>query len=236
MEWYDRQGHPTGPGRGGVKARLDELTAVEKAHVRLRSLAARIEASDARVGEALDAIFGAAGDTNLYRAGAGVLKTDGGSAAMVMRPPRPARLVPLHGEDDLIGYARQEYVAGRIEVEGFEAALDHIFAGGRGCTEFPYLPALSGGQASADKACPHGAPERKLLMTILTEAQDVTDSILDLVARCVENRFSEPGPMPTEDFIDRLCDDYAEGWDIERLDTPAVTKIMMHARSVRRDL
>jgi hypothetical protein len=74
-----------------------------------------------------------------------------------------------------------------------------------------------------------------MTIRLLLQAQDVTDHILVLVANCVEDRFAE-GPIPTEDFIDRLCDDYAEGWDIEILDSPAVRKIMRHARAVRREL
>ncbi len=46
-------------------------------------------------------------------------------------------------EDDLIACARQEYIEGRIEADEFEAALDHIFAGGRGCAAFPYLPVFA---------------------------------------------------------------------------------------------
>jgi hypothetical protein len=44
--------------------------------------------------------------------------------------------------------------------------------------------------------------------------------------------------IPTEDFIDRLCDNYlqAEGFDIESYDCPAVRKLMRHARQAKREL
>jgi hypothetical protein len=69
----------------------------------------------------------------------------------------------------------------------------------------------------------------------LVTAEDVTDEILGAVAQAVE-WFEGEATMPVEDFIDRLCGTYAEGWDIEQLDTPAVRKIMKHARKVRREL
>lgn len=74
---------------------------------------------------------------------------------------------------------------------------------------------------------------------VLFAAQDVTDHMLVLVVNCVEDRFPpDAGPMPVEDFIDRLCDDYlnGEGWDIEKLDSPAVRKIMRHARRTRQEM
>lgn len=74
-----------------------------------------------------------------------------------------------------------------------------------------------------------------LTMKILVNANDVTDHMLVLVVNTVE--WFMDGPMPTDDFIDRLCKDYlnGEGWDIEDLDTPAVRKIMRHARQAKRD-
>lgn len=74
-------------------------------------------------------------------------------------------------------------------------------------------------------------------LRMLEHANEVSAHILVLVANCVEDRFNE-GPIPEGDFIDRLCDDYgnADGWDIDNLDTPAVRKIMRHARKVRREM
>ncbi len=59
-------------------------------------------------------------------------------------PPARTRLVPVYRTDDLLRCARDEYVAGRIDVDEFEAAVDHILTGGRGCAEFSYLPRLPG--------------------------------------------------------------------------------------------
>ncbi len=71
----------------------------------------------------------------------------------------------------------------------------------------------------------------------LEKAQDVTEHMLVLVVNTVEDRFTE-GPIDTDEFIDRLCDSYliAEGWDIKDLNTPAVRKIMRHARDVQREM
>ncbi len=55
-------------------------------------------------------------------------------------PPARTRLVPIYGTDDLLRCAQAEFIADRIDVNEFEAALDHILAGGRGCEAFPYLP------------------------------------------------------------------------------------------------
>lgn len=74
-------------------------------------------------------------------------------------------------------------------------------------------------------------------LRLLVKAEDVTDHILVLVANVVEDRYPE-GPIPEDAFIDWLCDDYAyaDGWDIENLNTPAVRKIMRHARQVQREM
>lgn len=47
---------------------------------------------------------------------------------------------PPGGPDELTLIARQQYVAGRIELDEFERALEHILRGGLGTPEFPYLP------------------------------------------------------------------------------------------------
>lgn len=74
-------------------------------------------------------------------------------------------------------------------------------------------------------------------MKVLVRAADVTDHILVHVGSCVDDWFPD-GPLPEDDFIDRLCRGYGngEGWDIENLDTPAVRKIMRHARQARREM
>jgi hypothetical protein len=71
---------------------------------------------------------------------------------------------------------------------------------------------------------------------VLSAAHEVDDHVLVLVTNCVEDRFPPDEAMPTDEFIDRLCESYAEGWDIEQLDTPAVRKIMRHARAIRREM
>lgn len=52
-------------------------------------------------------------------------------------PPRWVKSQPT--TDDLIAAARAEYVAGRIEVEDLEAALDHVYGGGLPTGRFAYL-------------------------------------------------------------------------------------------------
>lgn len=71
---------------------------------------------------------------------------------------------------------------------------------------------------------------------ILKLASEVDEAILAAVAQCAEERFPPGTTMPVDEFIDRLCDDYARGWDIEEYDCPAARKIMRHARSVRREM
>lgn len=70
-------------------------------------------------------------------------------------------------------------------------------------------------------------------LIILFAADDVTNEILASVEDCVD--WFEEGPMPTEEFIDRLCQSYGDGWDIEAYDSPAVRKIMRVARQSKRD-
>lgn len=69
---------------------------------------------------------------------------------------------------------------------------------------------------------------------ILVEADDVTPDVLRAVEETLD-WFNDDSPLPVEEFIDRLCDSYADGWDIEDYSTPAVRKIMRHARKIRRD-
>lgn len=42
--------------------------------------------------------------------------------------------------DDTLEYARRAYLNGEIEVDEFEAAVDHVLRGGLGNEQFPYLP------------------------------------------------------------------------------------------------
>lgn len=74
---------------------------------------------------------------------------------------------------------------------------------------------------------------------VITKAEDVTDHLLVLVVNCVEDWFPpEQGAFAEDEFIDRLCVDYlnTEGFEIEQLDTPAVRKIIRHARRTQRDM
>lgn len=66
---------------------------------------------------------------------------------------------------------------------------------------------------------------------ILSSADDVTEEILCDVEDALG--WFEGERLRTEDFIDRLCKSYAEGWDIESYDNAAVRKIMRHARKTR---
>ena len=74
-------------------------------------------------------------------------------------------------------------------------------------------------------------------MKLIERADDVTTGMLTVVANCVDDYYIDSGIPPVDEFIDRLCDEYgnADGWDIENLDTPAVRKIMRHARSSWRE-
>ena len=68
---------------------------------------------------------------------------------------------------------------------------------------------------------------------ILVEAADVTPDIEAAIDQTVD--WFEDSPMPTAEFIDKLCDIYADGWDIESYDNAAVRKIMRIARDVKRE-
>lgn len=68
---------------------------------------------------------------------------------------------------------------------------------------------------------------------LLTEATDITPDIEQAVEETVD--WFDGEPMPTEAFIDRLCDTYADGWDIESYDNGAARKIMGLARKIRRE-
>jgi hypothetical protein len=68
---------------------------------------------------------------------------------------------------------------------------------------------------------------------VLTEAADVTAEVEAAVRECVD--WFTDGPMSVEDFIDRLCDDYGIGWELEKYDCPAARKIMRIARVEKRE-
>lgn len=71
------------------------------------------------------------------------------------------------------------------------------------------------------------------LPRVLTTEDDVTSEIRECIAEAVD-WFDDERSMPTEAFIDRLCD-YAFGWDIESYDNEAVRLIMRLARAERRE-
>lgn len=65
-------------------------------------------------------------------------------------------------------------------------------------------------------------------------ADDVDAEVLAAVEEAVE--WFMDRPLNTDEFLDRLCDSPGTtGWDIEQVDTPAVRKIMRHARAIKRD-
>lgn len=71
-------------------------------------------------------------------------------------------------------------------------------------------------------------------MKILEAADDVTPEIEQHVRDTVDWFEDEP-TMPTDEFIDRLCNTYGgEGWDLESYDNPAARKIMRIARQEKR--
>lgn len=73
---------------------------------------------------------------------------------------------------------------------------------------------------------------------LLEAAEDVTDEMLGWVDDLVEGWYQpETEPLVTEDFIDDFCQKYLPApYDIERLDTPAVAKIMRRARQTRKEM
>ena len=68
---------------------------------------------------------------------------------------------------------------------------------------------------------------------ILVTAEDVTPDVRAVIPEAVD-WFDDERSMPTEAFIDRLCDSYGSGWDIESYDNEAVRLIMRLAREERR--
>ena len=70
-------------------------------------------------------------------------------------------------------------------------------------------------------------------LRVLHEAADVDDEVLASVVDCLDF-FDDRRLLPVEEFIDCLCNTYADGWDIESYDCPAVGKIMRYARAMRR--
>ncbi len=69
---------------------------------------------------------------------------------------------------------------------------------------------------------------------MLVSASDVTDDIL-VYAENVVDWFQDGEPMPTEEFLDRLCDDFGGNtFDLDSYDNAAARKIMRHARAFRR--
>lgn len=75
---------------------------------------------------------------------------------------------------------------------------------------------------------------------LLEEAGDVDEEILAAIENCLD-WFPEGEPMPTEEFIDRLCKTYGSpsfdkpGFDLDQYDNPAARKIMREARRMRRE-
>lgn len=68
-------------------------------------------------------------------------------------------------------------------------------------------------------------------LVILTEADQIDDAIVAAIEDCLD--WFEGEPLRTQEFIDRLCQSYADGWDIESYDNAATRLIMRIARSMR---
>lgn len=67
---------------------------------------------------------------------------------------------------------------------------------------------------------------------VLVSAEDVTPEIEAAIIETL-GWFEDEARLSTQEFIDRLCDTYADTWDIESYDNPAVRKIMRIAREAR---
>lgn len=73
-----------------------------------------------------------------------------------------------------------------------------------------------------------GVDELKILVTV--------DDLPDNINRAIEETlgwFDDEPRLNGEEFIDRLCKTYADGWDIESYDNPAVREILKRARKLR---
>jgi hypothetical protein len=68
---------------------------------------------------------------------------------------------------------------------------------------------------------------------MLTTRADITADVVHEIESTVDWFDDEP-TMPTEAFIDRLCDRYAE-FDLANYDNEAAREIMRIARKIRRD-
>jgi hypothetical protein len=68
---------------------------------------------------------------------------------------------------------------------------------------------------------------------ILTTCDDITADVVAEIESTVDWFDDEPS-MPTEAFIDRLCDRYAK-FDVTNYDNEAAREIMRIARTIRRN-
>ena len=67
---------------------------------------------------------------------------------------------------------------------------------------------------------------------ILQTAADARDVVTDDMIEETLSWF-DGERLSTETFIDRLCHDHGDGWDIENYACPAVAEIMRRARKMR---
>jgi hypothetical protein len=72
-------------------------------------------------------------------------------------------------------------------------------------------------------------------LTIL-KTKDQADAFVseELISEALDWFDGEPR-MATEEFIDRLCNAYATGWDLESYDNEAARSIMKRARKMRKE-
>jgi hypothetical protein len=69
---------------------------------------------------------------------------------------------------------------------------------------------------------------------IITTAEEANALVSDDLIDAALGWFEDERGIPSEEFIDRLCDS-ADGWDLDNYDNAAARRILERARKIKKD-
>ena len=68
----------------------------------------------------------------------------------------------------------------------------------------------------------------------LTTSEQADEYVSDDLLSEVLDWFEDERGVPAREFIDRLCETYADGWDLDSYYNPAANRILTRARILKR--
>lgn len=74
-----------------------------------------------------------------------------------------------------------------------------------------------------------------MTLRTITTAEEADALVSDELLGEVLDWFQDERGVPAERFIDRLCDTYADGWELDNYGNAAARRILSRARKIKRE-